>query len=110
LVSTSFAAGGVLEQRAANNRLEREALSVRLVVDLAHDRGVAGLHPYGIVLDGGEGATSVACVDDASRLDEHRVSFSVSDRAVLDTPAGRGSYRFVEHRRYLDAARPSLIR
>ncbi|MGH9105153.1 MAG: DMT family transporter [Acidimicrobiales bacterium] len=34
----SFAAGGVLQQRAASVRPEREALSVRLVVDLAHDR------------------------------------------------------------------------
>lgn len=34
----SFAAGGVLQQRAASARPEGEALSFRLIVDLAHDR------------------------------------------------------------------------
>lgn len=34
----SFAAAGVLQQRAASTRPEHEALSFRLILDLAHDR------------------------------------------------------------------------
>lgn len=38
LAGASFAAAGVLQQREASGRPEHEALSVRLLVDLAHDR------------------------------------------------------------------------
>lgn len=38
LAAASFATGGVLQQHAASTRPEDEALSFRLLVDLAHDR------------------------------------------------------------------------
>ncbi|MGH9088149.1 MAG: DMT family transporter [Acidimicrobiales bacterium] len=38
LAGASFATGGVLQQHAASTRPEGEALSFRLLVDLAHDR------------------------------------------------------------------------
>ena len=37
LAGACFAAGGVLQQREASARPDREALSVRLLIDLAHD-------------------------------------------------------------------------
>ena len=38
-----------------------------------------------VVVGGGQGTTGISGVDDARRLDEQRVDFSLRDRAVLDT-------------------------